>query len=445
MGLINVIAALSKLWNAGTLAAVAKTKALDGGKAILAGGAALAGGVLASKLSDSDSDKAKLAGYEKAMKALNIKDVNIKLLASGGNMVKFMSNNIIEPTIVVTKQCNARKDIDKVFESAVDSYLSFFLMVFKVLVSVYKLDSAQALTVLANKGFDHEDYTGSIDGLKTLDGVVSLPNVDAEAIGNVSVSKDENIVSKTILRTIELNMDTTTMEVVKEGAVKTSKEVDPITGDILLDGDGNEKNSKTITSQQTTKPVKSVTTIPVVVKASVYVVDFETIYNSVEHRGSAASFYTRFLKWKLDLITTKQLFTGSDLVEEYKKNILNKDNFATSINKKANLDINLSNVIEKRAGLNRMVVTYIMSDKELDQLCAKIGYDINKKSDKDKFMDTLLAFNVTAIDADRDYANVYISSITGFTPVPIKKLSKSYKDTDSIEMLAAAMMSNKMF
>ena len=408
-------------------------------------------GILASLVKLWDAGKTFFSGtesneYKKALDAMNIKDVNVKLLSSGGNMVKFMGNNIIEPTIIVTKQCAARKDIDKVYESAVDAYVSFFLMVFKVLVSVHKLDSSQALSILANKGFDHENFPdGVISGLSSLENLSSLPNIDSEAIGTVTSAKEDGGVAKTILRTIELNIDTSSMELVKEQTVRETKNVDPITKQVIEDSDGNPEHTRVEIGTATNKPTKSVTVVPIIVKASVYVVDFEEIFNSVEHRGNSASFFTRFLKWKIDLITTKQFLTGSDLVEEYKKNLLNRDNFAAAINKKANVDFNLSTIFEKRTGLNRMVVTYIMSDRELDALCDKIGFDIDKKSEKNSFMDALLAFNITAINDDRDIANVYISAINGFTPVPIKKLTKSYKDTDSIEMLASAMMSNKMF
>ena len=86
-----------------------------------------------------------------------------------------------------------------------------------------------------------------------------------------------------------------------------------------------------------------------------------------------------------------------------------------------------------------------MTDSELELLGKRMGYNINKGSDKTDMMNALLALNVTSINEDRDMVSVYINGISGMTPSPIKKLSKSGgKDGgDAIEMLASALMSNK--
>ena len=103
-------------------------------------------------------------------------------------------------------------------------------------------------------------------------------------------------------------------------------------------------------------------------------------------------------------------------------------------------------MINKHKGLNKMVVTYIMSEKELKQVSKGVGYDIDTRTEKQKLMNAMLAFNITAINTDRDKANTYINSISGFSTSDIKKLGGSGKsNNDAIEMLATALITNKPF
>ena len=54
--------------------------------------------------------------YTSALKDLNIDNTTIDLIKANGNMIKFMSTYIVEPPIIVTKDANNRKDIDKLID-----------------------------------------------------------------------------------------------------------------------------------------------------------------------------------------------------------------------------------------------------------------------------------------------------------------------------------------
>ena len=175
-------------------------------------------------------------------------------------------------------------------------------------------------------------------------------------------------------------------------------------------------------------------------------VDIDDMVSSFSQRGAEASLTTRFLKWKIGAISTSQFLTASDLLEDYQKNLLNSTNFSSYINKKSVADLNILNVINKHRGLNKMVVTYIMSEKELKQVSKGVGYDIDTRTEKQKLMNAMLAFNITAINTERDKANTYISSISGFSTSDIKKLGSNGKsNNDAIAMLATALITNKPF
>lgn len=363
------------------------------------------------------------AGYADLLKRAGIREVDLKLLTSGGDMVKMLDKSILEPTIIVSKSMYARKDIDKVIEASVDAYISFYLAVFKTLTNIYCLDPSVALSLLANKGFDSEEYKIPTAGLVDLEDLDYLP-IDAEASRTIEVKNsmdtkkaNEDFLVKTVIKTVDL-------------VVNQSKSI------VTIDDTGNDNTNSMVSSFS----------IPVIVKANIHVVDIDDMVSSFTHRGAEASLTTRFLKWKIGAINTAQFLTASDLLEDYQKNLLSSTNFSSYINKKSVADLNILNVINKHKGLNKMVVTYIMSEKELKQVSKGVGYDIDTRTEKQKLMNAMLAFNITAINTDRDKANTYISSISGFSTSDIKKLGGSGKsNNDVIEMLATALITNKPF
>lgn len=368
--------------------------------------------------------------YEDALKTLKIDNATVSLATANGNMINFMKNHIVEPSIFISKNAYNRPDANSILEHTVDVYAAFYLQAFKTLINVYDLPTKEAISVLASKGFDYESLKNEFDGmgLMDLEGMKSLPNIsmsigkDAEANSiaiekSVAIGKDDNILSsKTIIRTLEIVIDS---------KATTSRETSLGKDSVMTD--------------------RLVVNIPIIIKANVNVVDLDTISNSVEHRSSNAGFFKRILQWKVGVISAKDFFLAGDLVESYKKGALTKENFGKTLDKSSSNHINIESLLDKRVGLNKIVFSYIMTDSELELLGKRMGYNINKGSDKTDMMNALLALNITSINEDRDMVSVYINGISGMTPSPIKKLSKSGgKDGgDAIEMLASALMSNK--
>lgn len=394
--------------------------------------------------------------FSTILKNLGVSSSDIKLMAAGGSMTAMVKNHIIEPTIIVTKESNSRKDINKVLEASVDVYASWMVLIFKILVSLEKLSPGQALSVLANKGFDYENYAPKPDGLDRLDGLSKLPNLDMESIGIVrSVSsKEEQSNVRSIIRQLEVSINVTTNEVVKSAVTKeTSKETTKYKGseseynDFPESDEIEESYDRTSDRTRTNelKQVNNVLVIPIIIKANVHVVDFEEIANAVSIRDKGKTLHSRLLQKKLDLITTRQFWFGGDIVEEYKRGQLAKKDIASELNKKARSVFKLNDMIDRKSGLGKMVVTYIMGDEELERLCAASGFNIDKKSEKDQLMNALMAFNVTSIDDVREAVSVYIHAITGYSVSKISSLSKNNNSSDGIELLAKAMMANKPF
>lgn len=383
-------------------------------------------------------DRADGQTIKETLDKLHIDDTTVSLLSSGGNMVNFLKPFIVEPTIFITKNANNRADGNTILEHTVDVYASFYLQAFKALNNVYNVGNKEALRVLANRGFDHEsmqdDYIVGLSDLESmsfLPGIVSKGN-DFEDLKvtrekSIGLIKDDGVSgTKTIIRYLDI---------VIKSDLSTER-------DSIL----NKKNDKGELEGGTIKTSDSLTaSIPIIIKANVIVVDLDTISNSVEHRASNAGFFKRILQWKVGIISTSDFLLAGDLVEAYKKGSLTKENFGKALDGAASNNINIQAVLDKKPGLNKIVFSYIMTDDELELLGKRMGYNINKGSDKTDMMNALLALNITSINEDREMISVYINGISGVTPSPIKKLSKGGgKDGgDAIEMLASALMSNK--
>lgn len=360
--------------------------------------------------------------YSEGLKTLKIDDATVQLAKAGGNMVNFMKKHIVEPVIVVTKNSYNRKDIDTILNFSTDAYLAFYVMTFKILINIHKLTFNQALSVMASKGFEVEEFVESHAALIDLESLDSLP-LDIESTMRstrsiTTLESNEFQDVKTIVRTVDIKLD---------GSIEIE-----LTNNVH--GDKKHKENTSIN-------------IPIVVKANVMVVDAETIANSVEHRSSSVSFFKRLTQHRVGLVSLKDFLFASDLVAKYKEGVLTKDNFAGTINDNSRNHMNLETLLDKKVGLNKMVFTYILTDSELEMLGKRMGYNISKPKDKDKMMNALLAFNITGINEDRDMASIYINGINGSSMSSISKLSKgsSGKSTDSIEMLATALMSSRPF
>lgn len=380
-----------------------------------------------SRVYDKISNRPDGSTVGEALKTLDIDKATLALATSGGNMVNLLKPLIVEPSIFVTKNVNSRTDINSVVEHSVDVYASLYLQTFKVLSNVYHLPTDQTLNVLANKGFEYESFKEDNLAVMDIESFNHLPNIPK------NIDKDFEALSATLDKTAKINKDDlgmiSTQTIIRNIDITIDSK---LTYDKKIGGSGDEKYDDRL-----------VVNIPVLIKANVHVVDLDTISSSVEHRASNAGFFKRFLQWKVGVISFRDLILAGDLVEKYKAGAMSEGSFAKELSKSASNSINVNSLLDKRIGLNKMVFTYVMSDSELELLGKRMGYNINKGSDKSKMMDALLALNITSINEDRDLLSVYINGITGVSSTPIKKLSKGGKDGDAIEMLASALMANK--
>jgi len=361
--------------------------------------------------------------YSETLQDLKLKNSNIELLKSEGNMVNLMSKYVVNPVIFVSEDSYNRTDIDVILQHATDIYASFYMQVFKILINQHNMDSNTALSVLSTSGIDVENWgeVGLVDpsliDIESLTSDSYLPSLDIDAEAKVIGIKREastkemndTLDSKTIIRTIEINATTTR-------------------------------------TMDTGSPMVVSLDVPITVKASVLVYPMPTIISSVKFRGADASLFSRIIKWKIGSITTSNLLLGNDLAEDYRKGTLSRDGFSKMLNKASVNHISIGNLLDKNIGVNKTIFTYIITDDEATKLAKELGYKLSG-SDLRKALNALLAFNLVTINEDRDMITSYINGISGASVSSIKKLTKDSKGSsaDSIELIASAMLANRPY
>lgn len=345
-------------------------------------------------------------------------DRNFMIATNNGNMIKFMSEFILEPTVFVTREGMTNTSIDDIFEFGIDIFSAFYLQTFRMLSDVHGLSTNEIIPAMSIKSSLESVQTDSITMSKLEDleffptGSVDLEAIDAKISTEVKSKSEEVIIShnRVIARqyTIEIF-----------ASKKTST-----TGDVTTSA---------------TSEVRI--TIPIMIKANVVEVDINSLINSIEHKAEKYSLLNRWLEYKSGGITLSNLLFCADIIDKYKDNKLNKNNISTMLNTAERAHMKISTLKRGIVGLNRVVNTLILTDDESEMLAKSTHTKLSKDRDKDNLLDKFSAMTMLTINPDRERLTVYINSISGSNSVGFKKLSKKgSKDIDIMEMSKLLMM-----
>ena len=125
----------------------------------------------------------------KIVDALNrvVSDKKFPLMLGDGNMIRFASNFVVEPVIIVTKDVNREDIVQIIMELNTDIFCSFYMQTFELLKNVYGMDTISAVSLLSTN-----DETILGKAIKTAGGHAlanynSIKNVVSgnEAFGNI--------------------------------------------------------------------------------------------------------------------------------------------------------------------------------------------------------------------------------------------------------------------
>lgn len=87
----------------------------------------------------------------KIMDAVNkvVTDKRFPLMLGDGHMIRFASNFVVEPVIIVTKDVNREDIVQRVMELNTDIFCSFYMQTFDLLKNMYGLDTMSAISLLS--------------------------------------------------------------------------------------------------------------------------------------------------------------------------------------------------------------------------------------------------------------------------------------------------------
>lgn len=388
---------------------------------------------------------------------------NGSLISINGSITKLLSQFVVEPTIIVSKDLKDSEVIYNTIQLQTDIFASYYLQAFQILTSIYKFDVNASIGLLADSkqtvsgllkgkltevaldelGKSLESYSGrSYIGELLRDTSVSMsteaitpaPRQPIKGVGTTMTKEKEKDASETLLyttyqRTIELRL---TGNAKVENAGKTTISKLP---------DGN-----TITNNETSYGSKEFTiVVPINIKANVIFTSYDNIENILSPRHSDKSFYYRLNEWKAGNISFWQLATASDLVAEYKKTKLrDKENILKIINSKIESSlVKGANTQSPTVGFERLYNMFIITEDDRSRLSRYMGNSLDNEKTKEKFLEEVSSMTLTTVDTTYEKIIIQTKDLTGMSITPFKAILRRKGNDNDLSEIYKSMLANK--
>lgn len=377
---------------------------------------------------------------------IKIKNNEMALLTANGSIIRLLSTFVIEPTIVVSREMRNEDIVEKLIETNVDIFASFYVQAFTVLTNIYGHNSSVAFDILSSKGNMPKASNNNKKAFEelSLESMSILPikdktknylsleqhrgkkpnggknSVDRKvgSIGKMAVVKDNgtiipSVIQKNIDLTISINKVVTSTN--KQGE---SKDIENGTREIV---------------------------VPILIKANLIYSDFNNIEVMISTNDKDKHFGSRLDEYKAGLTSLQNLIFAGDLIKEYKKNkFKDKDslidymeNRSTAANKK---------LLSRGAiGFAKFYGVLIVTKRQMSMIENKLGGSIDKPKYKEMLMDQTKSLLVNSVDTDWERVSIYTKDLKGTSDVSYKVLSKRKGDKDTSELaeIFKALTANK--
>lgn len=354
------------------------------------------------------------------------------MISMDGSITRLLAAFTITPTFVVSKNLQGEDVIEKLIETNIDIFSSYYIQAFNVITSLYGFTPMFAFNMLSSKGavgsksgyqknfFSMEDGESLAIELEFLPiGSDVFEHVGLEAdprmMGNYnSTSKVESKNSSTI----GFKDDKTSISTIVNRALEIK-----ITVSRSVEKDGNKNNRE------------YETIIPVNIKANIVYTDFKNISNMVDTKGVDKSMSYRWHEWRSGGITFKDFIFATDLVEKYRDNkFKDKDDLLGYINNRQ-WSANTKVLTSKAIGFNKFYGVVIVTKNELAVLESLIGGEIKRGKYRDELMNTTASMIINVLDMDREHVVIYTKDIQGQSVASFNAIKKRKGDKDSSELV----------
>lgn len=385
--------------------------------------------VIGAVMDSKSANPKELAGD--VYKALN--DKQAKLIKTDGSITKLLSKYIVEPILIVSKDTMHIEELDRMLETQVDIFSSYYMQAFQILSTTYGLSHGVVLDLLAtdngslkrvldrgltvaDKGLKNgfEDNTNYLDDLLATEEIKISTEAGSERtmVNRVTAAKDtEGTLRAMLTRSLEISIPIHTTKMGKHGA-------ETVVDHTLM--------------------------IPITVKAHVIFTDVGQILNMLNPSATDKSFGYRLDEYKSGGISLADLVFATDIIKEYKKNKINdKDQLLNVINERT-LSANSKALDHKGVvGYEKYYNMLVVSANDKIRLDKHVNGDFFKEKYKQRLLEQARAMTVTIMDEDYERAVVLTKDIRGKSDISFKALSKRKDGKVDLNDMLKAMVSNK--
>ena len=404
-----------------------------------------------------------------ALDALQSKE--FALLQTDGSITKLLSKFIVEPVAIVSNELKHEEVIEKVLDTTVDVFASFYLQAFEVLRSVYDLDSQVVIDSLATdngglgrvilRGADAavgreelRDYLGEL--LSTEDISLSL-----EANRNSRVNKKDGkevetsaVIMKELEITLAARRATGGKTAMKNSHSANSGTNSSMSGtvDEVIPSNNSVKNSsagkssgKSSAQEQLEETIYTTEyiVIPIIIKTNVIFTDFDNILTMLKPSAHDKTFGYRLDEYRAGAISLTDLIFTSDLIKEYKKNKLkDKEGLIKLLNDRT-LSANSKLATNKIVGYEKYYNMVFITAEEKIMLNKHLSGDVMKDKYKERFMEEAKALILVIMDMDYERMIMLTKDLRGKSDTTFKAISKRKENSADYGEIIKSVMANK--
>ncbi len=337
------------------------------------------------------------------------------LILNDGSMTRLLSNFIIEPSIMISKDLRSEEVTENAVYTMLNLFTAHYVQAFTLLARIYKIQPSIAFDIMSSNGNpiqdvigyaigkanadEHTDYLGDLlDDSQTILGSEAGDNDSSSLIRKGNASKGDAKFDKSGNR---INDD------IGGGMINR---IVKITIDWESEGDGTSS--------------KGVFELEVNFKLNIMYLNQTQMMAIFRNKGENKGFLARVQDRKAGLISWGELLLAGDLVAEYRKDRLrDKDDVNTFLGNKAliaNAKILRNDMVGFAKHYNMLLVTpYIMEEIE-----KHTRGPIDRPKYKELMMQNAKAIFIGKLDTDNERFELWTKDISGSSDISFKALDK---------------------
>ncbi len=365
--------------------------------------------------------------------AKHLKDAykNMGLIMTDGSITKLVSQTIIEPVAIVSKDLRQEEIIQKVLEVNTDIFTGFYMQAYEILKNLYGLRSQTAVNIL---GTDNSSLTGVI--MKNAGTVASkaLPYIKELSTANFDFFSDlENGLNFNV-STENADMSNNNSRPSRDSKYIADDNLSAIlqrTVELVMDiYDGDRLLQKIV--------------LPMTIKTHVIFTDIDSILRLLTPNANDKTFGYRLDEYRSGAISLSDLIFATDLIKEYKKNKLDDKDGLLALLSKRTESANTKMIATKGiAGYEKNYNMFVITGTDQIKLEKQLHGKLSNEMYKQRFLEEGGGMLVTVVDQDHERVLIYTRDIRGQSDLSFRALQKRNSKSNDFEEIIKAVLTNR--